>query len=226
MSRISAYCRVIFIGIIISTAILSGEGAGRFPFQWSSYTTYFETGIEREKNIYLAAEKLDGFILHPGSEFSFNETVTWQIPRDEFGFAPAMVDGNLLPAQGGGLCQASSTLYAAALFAGFTITERKSHSNPVRYISPGLDATVSSPEKIDLKFRNDYKTPFIIKAHAKNGALKIVFFSGTPLKNSITISTSAPARDGEYISLMTIRKTVSGEGVSSTEILSTDRYTR
>lgn len=216
------YKRLLFFAVLCSLAS-GGEKHSLFPHMIASYSTYFETGIEREKNILLAVEKLNGFIMHPGAEFSFNETVTWQIPRDELGFAPAIIEGELFPAAGGGLCQVSSTLYAAAVPAGLTITERKNHSSPVGYISPGLDAAVSTTGNIDLRFRNDEKKPFIIKASAESGTLRISLFSTAPAENEIVVSASLPEKDGRYI-YITTRRIFCKNGQATTEILSHDRY--
>ena len=214
----------IFAALLTACAWQAGGENILFPYRRASYTTYFQEGVEREKNIRLAVEKLDSVIIHPGSEFSFNEAVTWQIPRDELGYAPAIIDGELLTASGGGLCQVSSTLYASALAAGMSVTERKNHSSPVGYISPGLDATVSTTEGIDLKLRNDEKYPFLIKASAGRGTLNIVFFSAGPPDSATSISVTLPEKEGRYIYVTTMRKTSVKNGTAATEIISVDRY--
>ncbi len=214
----------VFLMICVNT--FCEEKNNLFPFRWSSYTTYFQAGQERAKNIRMAVEKLDGFILHSGSEFSFNETVTWQIPRDTFGYAPAIIDGKLLPAPGGGLCQVSSTLYAAVLAAGLSVTERKNHSSTVGYISPGLDATVSSTDNIDLKFCNKSSLPFIIRAELKDGSLTVVLLSSSPPGREVNVSVSIDETKGPCISVITTRRTLSENGVSATEIISRDEYIR
>ncbi len=206
--------------------LLSSGGAAIFPYTAATYTTYFQTGLEREKNIQISVRKLNGFILHPGSEFSFNETVTWQIPRDELGYAPSIINGKLLLASGGGLCQVASTLYAAALSAGLTITERKNHSSPVGYIAPGLDATVSSTEGIDLKFRNEGTYPFLITAEEKEGCLTIAILSCVAPDRKITLSVTHPSIDGPCINVVTIRKISFENGYVITEVISRDRYIR
>jgi|LSQX01.1.fsa_nt_gb vancomycin resistance protein YoaR len=197
-----------------------------FSHKWASYTTYFQTEVERAKNIHIAVEKLDGFILHPKAEFSYNETVTWQIPRDQLRYAPAIVDGKLLPAAGGGLCQVSSTLYATVLSAGLHITERQNHSSPVGYISMGLDATVSSTEGIDLKFTNNTDFPFIIKAEIKKNTLTITLASSVPLNRKISLSTNIIETNSTQIKTITTRKTNFKNGVTETEIISHSTYLR
>ena len=71
---------------------------------------------------------------------------------------------------GGGVCQASSTLYNAALKAGLTITERHPHSKPVHYVPAGKDATVSYGDQ-DLRFINNRAGPLIVKASNNSGRI-------------------------------------------------------
>ena len=109
----------------------------------------------------------NGSILKPGETFSFNDVVGRR--TQERGFYPAIeyVYGEKETGFGGGVCQASTTLYQAAVRSGLTIVERKQHSERVNYTQPGKDATVYLSEyrggkKIDLKLRNDTDGPVYI----------------------------------------------------------------
>lgn len=124
---------------------------------------------DRNKNIELAFEYINsnGSILKPGETFSFNDVVGRR--TQERGFYPAIeyVYGEKETGFGGGVCQASTTLYQAAVRSGLTIVERKQHSERVNYTQPGKDATVYLSEyrggkKIDLKLRNDTDGPVYI----------------------------------------------------------------
>ena len=64
---------------------------------------------------------------------------------------------------GGGICQVSSTLYNAVLYANLEIVERACHQFQVGYLPWGMDATVSWGWP-DFKFRNDAEYP--VKIHA------------------------------------------------------------
>ncbi len=55
---------------------------------------------------------------------------------------------------GGGVCQVSSTLYNAVVFAGISTTERHAHSYEPSYVTPGEDAMVSYGGP-DMKFVNN-----------------------------------------------------------------------
>jgi vancomycin resistance protein YoaR len=69
-----------------------------------------------------------------------------------------------VPGVAGGICQVSTTLYNAVLRAGLEIIERHPHSQPVDYVPPGLDATVSDEAGLDLRFRNQLDVPVTIGA--------------------------------------------------------------
>lgn len=114
-------------------------------------------------NVSLAVKSIDGKVLPPGGEFSFNRTVgSWTSDRG-YVKAPVSYDGELIPSWGGGVCQASSTLYNAALLAGMDIIERHRHRFPARYAPLGQDAAVAQYD-IDLRFKNPYKWPVKIEA--------------------------------------------------------------
>lgn len=124
----------------------------------ASASTCFDGGnLSRRHNIALAASRIAGTVLPPHGEFSFNERVGKR--TEENGFRPAAVilNGEFVPGVGGGVCQASTTLYLAALRAGLSVTEARAHSLAVSYAPPSLDAMVS--ETSDLKFVNPYDTP-------------------------------------------------------------------
>ena len=76
---------------------------------------------------------------------------------------------------GGGICQVSSTLYAAMLTAGLPATERHPHSLSVGYIPDGMDATISG-NALDLQFTNIFDTPIQIQATADQGTLTVSIY--------------------------------------------------
>lgn len=140
------------------------------------YTTYFNNNdLNRTANIRLAAEKINGTLLQPGEVFSYNEIVG---PRDtQHGFKEALeiVDGELVPGTGGGVCQVSSTLYNAALYAGLQIIERTNHSKPLSYVPLARDATVVYGY-LDFRFVNNTTFPILILAEVSGGQLKTGIF--------------------------------------------------
>lgn len=142
--------------------------------------TKFPNSAEaRRSNLDLATSKINGLILYPGDEFSYNEVVG--VRTEEAGFlpAPAYVDGDVKDEIGGGACQVSSTLYAATAFAFLETVERECHYFPVNYMQMGTDATVTIPEgggrSIDFKFRNNKNYPVKLVGIFDNEASTLTF---------------------------------------------------
>lgn len=135
-------------------------------------TEYSADNENRNENLRLACEKLNGIILQPGQTLSYNETLGKRTREAGYLPAPAYSGTELVDEVGGGICQVSSTLYLSALFAELNVTERKNHGFPAKYIPLGLDATVNWGTT-DLKLRNDYETPVKILAEASDGFVKI-----------------------------------------------------
>ncbi len=130
-----------------------------------SYETDFRGKAgARAVNIRRAAELLDGLVLLPGTKFSFNRSVGRREKERGFVEAPVIVNDELESGLGGGVCQAATTLHAAARFAGLAITERRSHSRPSGYAPLGLDATVID-DKVDLRFENPFDVALMIHAY-------------------------------------------------------------
>ena len=154
-----------------------------------SQTTYFPNSIDnRISNINLVASKLDGHIMMPGDTFSYNEFVGER--TEEAGFLPAGAyeNGEVIEANGGGICQVSSTLYCAAMYAQLDTVARTSHYFRVDYLPLGQDATVSWPSP-DYKFRNSREYP-----------IKIVAICD-PVEKYITIEIWGTDMDGSYVEL-------------------------
>lgn len=126
-------------------------------------TNIFDNIPQRNNNLKIAIDAIDGMILNVGEEFSFNQTVG---PRTkEKGYQEAIgydENGDKVPTVGGGICQISSTLYMAAKNGGFPVIERHSHSHSVPYADSNNDATVSY-DGYDFKFQNNRDMPIIIR---------------------------------------------------------------
>ena len=130
----------------------------------SSYETDFTHHAgPRAVNIATAARYLNGAVIAPGEVFSFNKTVGARTVQRGFTYAPVIVADELEPGVGGGVCQVATTLHAAAVFGGFEVLQRRSHSRPSGYAPLGLDATVVDGE-LDLKVRNPYAFALIVHA--------------------------------------------------------------
>lgn len=150
----------------------------------SAFETTFSTwgsGAGRAANMANAASKIDGLVLAPGAILSFNDTVGPRTKENGFVLAPEIQGDELQPGYGGGTCQLSSTLYAAALFGALEIPDRQSHSRPSSYTKLGLDATVSYP-LVDLKIRNSMLFPIMIHAYfPKPTVIRVEILGGDPV---------------------------------------------
>lgn len=135
---------------------------------------------ERENNVYIPAEAV----------FAFNDTLGNVTVSNGWQLALTIFEGiNLRPAPGGGICQASTTVYRAALNAGLPILEQKNHSLYVTYYEPhgvGLDATVF-PGLQDLKFKNDTGGPIVIQAYTEGDEATVNIF-GTDDHRTVALS--------------------------------------
>lgn len=177
----------------IDTATLK---ANLFKDVLGEYTTSVSGTADRRSNVQLAAQKCSGTILLPGEVFAYNQVVGQRIEAAGFKKAGAYSNGETVQELGGGVCQDSSTLYCAALYANLEIVERHNHSYVSSYVPIGMDATVSWGGP-DFQFRNN--TDYPIKVVASYANSKVTFqIVGTKTDDysvkitTETISTTAP----------------------------------
>lgn len=129
-----------------------------FRDELSSYSTEVEGSDNRKTNVKLAAEYCDGTILMPGESFSYNLGVGELTEERGFRPGPSYADGQSVMDMGGGICQVSSTMYMACMYANLEIDERHCHPYPSSYVPAGLDATVAWGG-CDFIFTNDTDYP-------------------------------------------------------------------
>ncbi len=138
-------------------------------------TRFTGSPANRISNIKNGVKFLTGIMIQPGEEFSTLQTLG--TVDNTTGYLPELViKGNrTIPEFGGGLCQVSTTLFRAIMNAGLPVTQRRNHAFRVSYyewdgdgkfIGPGLDATIYSPEP-DLRFKNDTATAILIYGYVK-----------------------------------------------------------
>ena len=75
----------------------------------STFTTTTTANSNRNTNVRLAAEAINGTVIPPGGEFSFNETVGQRTEAKGYKSAAAYSGGEVVQETGGGVCQVSST---------------------------------------------------------------------------------------------------------------------
>ena len=138
-----------------------------------TYTTRYNPGeIGRTKNVNLAARSINNIVLKKGEVFSYNNILGERTEARGYSGAKVYAGGEVVDGLGGGICQVSSTLYNAVLFADLQIVTRTCHSLPVTYVPLGRDATVSYGS-IDFKFKNQYDEPVKISASSGGGSLTV-----------------------------------------------------
>jgi len=131
-------------------------------------TRFPVTDRDRNFNLKLAASKLNGVVLKPDEEWSFNTTVGERAEKEGYKIAHVITAGEMVDGLAGGTCQISTTLFGAAFFAGLDIVKTTNHSRPSAYTPLGFDATVVWPNT-DLKLKNPYEFPVVIHYRVANG---------------------------------------------------------
>ncbi|MDE2855340.1 MAG: VanW family protein [Chloroflexota bacterium] len=172
-------------------------------------TTYFWGSWQnRRSNIALGAGKLNGIIIAPGEEFSFNDHLGDISPEAGYLEGSVILGGATVTGIGGGICQVSTTMYRAAFSGGYAITERNSHGYRVGYYEyanagPGLDAAIWQPD-IDLRFQNNSPYHLLIESSflGARDALQFRIYSTrhwtTVVENPI-IRDIVPAAEDKYV---------------------------
>ncbi|HUW24558.1 MAG TPA: VanW family protein [Patescibacteria group bacterium] len=148
----------------ISTGDVNSLGIKELLGRGSSF--FYGSISERVHNLNLASLKINGTLIGPGEEFSFNRTLGDVSADTGFKQAYIIKDGRTVLGDGGGVCQVSTTLFRATFNAGLPITERHAHAYRVHYyeddLGPGFDATVFDPTA-DLKFKNNTPAHILIQ---------------------------------------------------------------
>jgi vancomycin resistance protein VanW len=133
----------------------------------------------QKANIQLAARAINGTVLRPGEEFSFNRVVG---PRSEgrgYRRAPSYLGPENVATVGGGICLMSSEVYQVALESGLAIEQRYPHLRTIRTVPPGLDATVWYG-KADLRFRNTFDFPVQLTTSWSNSTVTVTLMGRKP----------------------------------------------
>ncbi len=200
----------------VSGTIVGKNGSGTLRLLASGESNFKGSGAGRKDNVRKALnEHISNIIIPQGEVFSFNSALGEKVTLST-GWKMALTifeGGELRPSPGGGICQASTTLFRAALRAGLPILKRKSHSLYVTYYEKhgvGLDATIFMGHQ-DMIFRNDTPGPIVIQSRTI-GDDAIVNIFGIDDGRSVDISGPHFAKAG--------RKTFTSNGhrIRSNEI--------
>lgn len=165
-----------------------------------SFSTVSQNSANGTFNMARALEAVDGLCIEPGATFSFFGAVGECGQGQGYKPAGAILNGRLVQEYGGGICQASTTIYGAALRSDMTIAERHNHSIPSSYCPIGQDATVSYPD-LDFKFTNQKPYPVYIVTSSKNKVMTATFYGYQPdgydsiqVTSKVTETVPAPAK--------------------------------
>lgn len=151
-------------------------GSEAFPDLLSSFSTkYSVRATARTTNLKLAASKINGTVLMPGETFSYNKVVGARTIAAGYKEAPIYVSGEVVDGLGGGICQITSTLYNAVVYANLNVVERTNHQFVPSYVTASRDATVVYGS-LDFKFKNNRNYPIKINCSVSGGIANFQIF--------------------------------------------------
>ena len=150
-------------------------GMDPFPDLLASYSTKYVNNPDRTTNLRLASNKINGTVIMPGEVFSYNKVVGKRTEAAGYKNAAIFSDGQVTDGLGGGICQVTSTLYNAVIFANLDITSRRNHMFVPSYVTGGRDATVVYGST-DFKFKNSRSYPIKIISSVEGGIAKVSIY--------------------------------------------------
>ena len=200
-------------------------GTEAFPDLLSTFSTNYSTrDADRTTNLRLAANKINGTVLMPGETFSYNQVVGARTIAAGYKEAPIYVSGEVVDGLGGGICQITSTLYNAVIYANLEIVERSNHQFVPSYVSASRDATVVYGS-IDFKFKNNRNYPIKLVCSVSGGVANFqIFGMKTPDDYEVEISSYQTGTTATAIYSEAYKILKKNGQVVSRELLSKDTY--
>ncbi|MFD7256500.1 VanW family protein [Streptomyces sp. NPDC059874] len=138
----------------------------------SSFTVEFPAAPYRSTNIGRAVELINGSVVLPGREWSFNRTVGERTKENGFVDGIMISDGQYVKSPGGGVSAVATTMFNAVFFAGLKPVEYGAHSFYIERYPEGREATVAWGS-LDLRWLNDSGHPVYIRAESTDTSLTI-----------------------------------------------------
>ena len=154
-----------------------------------TYSTTSTNNANGNYNMAKALKRINGTCVPAGGVFSFHGTVGNSNKANGYLPAGALENGRPIQSYGGGICQASTTVYGAAIRSNMKIISRKKHSIPSKYCPIGQDAAVSYPN-LDFKFQNTSKYPVYIVSGMNGRTLTVTFYGYQPSDYDKIVVTS------------------------------------
>ena len=198
-------------------------GQEAFPDLLGSFSTNYVSNADRTTNLRLAANKINGRVLMPGEVFSYNGTVGARTAAAGYKNAAIYQDGEVVDGIGGGICQISSTLYNAALFANLEMVELHNHQFVPSYVTAGRDATVVYGVK-DFKFKNSRKYAIKITCSVSGGVAQFKIWGvKEPTEYDVSVYANV-SRTDSYIKATTYRTLKQNGATVKTEKIANSTY--
>ncbi len=186
----------------------------------TDYTLSSDKSPERVDNLDIASKAISGKFLAPGEVFSVNEILS---PL-EYNETKVIIEGKEEKADGGGLCQVSSTMYMAANYAGLDIVERSPHDAQLPYIRPGMDATVWFGA-LDMKFQNTSDGYLLLREYVADDGYIYAEIWGKPTGKKVEMDSEPLYLGADYSQWETYQKVTDENGkVIFDEVLHKDTY--
>ena len=180
-------------------------GKEAFPDLLGEFSTHYVSNASRTTNLKLAANKINGTVLLPGETFSYNKVVGARTIAAGYKNAAIYQNGEVVDGLGGGICQISTTLFNAALFANLEIVELHNHQFVPSYVGAGRDATVVYGAK-DFKFKNSRKNAIKIECSVSGGIAKFrIFGVKEDTEYNVKVNASITSQTDSYIKSVTYR---------------------
>ena len=168
------------------------------------YTSLENSSPSRTSNVNLALSYFNFMQIEPGKKVSFNKVVGKRTELNGFGKAPEYAGTTIQTGIGGGVCQASTTVYGAVIRAGLEILERHKHTMTVGYVPGSQDAAVNDIDK-DMRFRNTTANTLYVFAYVdtnKERAVCKIF--GQPIDPTVYIDIESNI----------LQSDIAGDGIS------------
>lgn len=147
----------------------------------ATYTASTQSVADRDVNLRIACEAINGKILMPGDVFSYNDTLGRRTADKGYKKGEAYKGNETVMVLGGGICQVSSALYYCAMISDLEILTRKNHGFASDYVPLGMDAAISWGY-IDFRFKNTSDYPIRIEASSDGGDVTVTLV-GTDTKD-------------------------------------------
>lgn len=165
-----------------------------YPYLLGSFSTRYDARIRgRTSNLRMAATNVNGTVVPAGGIFSANRAIGPRNAAAGWREAKMFVSGQVVNGVGSGICQCSTTIYNAALLAGFPIVERHQHYFRVMYAPASRDAAIAWGQK-DFKFRNTSGGPILVKTSATGGRFHALIYGTRPMGVRVAVDSAITSR--------------------------------